>query len=285
MSKREDAHYLKTLARVHKSEIHHWAEIPLVVMDQDSALALRAMDKAGEVLEQLLHHKNKAPMMQAFHSLDIIPLKEFMFLNKTVAVNNPVDVGAMEFNYYHVSNISSETMLIQYPTMHDGMSIVEVRPQLDKPEYPGINFRSIFDGKTIDYTESHDTQKQKVKHFLSAMMITVLTFFDEIDKAGLYAVEAKHTGKHRKHNAKRPWQRKDQSTIQFLNQMPQAHNAEAQGGHHQSPRYHRRRATTRKLTHPRFKNHPKYGQEIAVKASWVGNKEETVNGITYKVLE
>jgi len=282
MSKREDALYLKTLAQAHKKDIHHWASIPLVIMETDSKIANKAMDVASNVLQRIINQEKPDEMHELLDVLDEIPIKEFMIINKTVPVNNPIKTGVMEYNYYHVSKISHDAILIRYPTLFDGISVLEVQPNPTDIS-PGINFRSEYEGSIIDFSEGNE--HKKIRYFMSAMFLTVLAFFDEVNKAGLYAVETRDTNKHRKHNAKKPWQRKDQSTIVFLNQMPQAKTSGHQGGTHQSPRYHRRRATERKLTHPRYKNHPKYGQTIPVKASWVGSKEATVNGITYKVLE
>ena len=50
-------------------------------------------------------------------------------------------------------------------------------------------------------------------------------------------------------------------------------------------RGHDRRAHTRILKHPRYKNHPKYGQKIRVKSAWIGPKEWVVEGKIYTLHE
>ena len=277
--KREDATFLKALTKTHKKYVQHWAEIPLVVMEKDSEISKKATDVAHDVYEIIANKNNyediEDTVNATFDKMFDMPVKEFMFINKTVLIDDPDTYGTMQYNYMKVICKDNRIKLF-YPTLYDGTSIVEIN--LDADNSPNITF----------FNQNEDTgvikkeKKVDVRRFLAASIITVLAFFKEIEIAGLFSVEAKGIS-HRKHNAKKPWQRSDLVSIRFLNKMPTEHK-ESQGGTHQSPRYHFRRGTKRKLTHPRYKNHPKYGKEIDVKASWVGEREATVNNVTYKVL-
>lgn len=64
---------------------------------------------------------------------------------------------------------------------------------------------------------------------------------------------------------------------------PPAHvvNQEADGEAKRSVRGHARKAHWRRLTHPKFKNHPKFGQRVRVRATWVGPTEWADQGKIY----
>ena len=114
----------------------------------------------------------------------------------------------------------------------------------------------------------------------------ILAYFKFVQSTDLYMVERSKPTTIRDLRAakKKPWTRKDLPSIVYLNQMP-SEKKESQGGTHASPKAHQRRGHWRKLEHERFKNHPKFGQKIRVKPSWVGNKEEIVNGTIYRLKE
>jgi len=279
--KREDAMFLKELNKTHKKHIQNWSAIPLIIMEKDSEISKKATDIAREVYSIIANNKRDTKersdkVNSTFDKMFDMPIKEFMFLNKVVKINDPETYGTMKYNYMKLS-CYDKGIKLYYPTLHDGTSIV----QIDTDNEEGTPIISFFTKNEVT-GNTEEENKSEIRQFLSATIITVLAFFKEIELAGLFSVEAKGIS-HRKHNAKKPWQRSDLVSIRFLNKMPTEHK-EHQGGTHQSPRYHFRRGTKRKLTHPRYKNHPKYGQEINVKSSWVGAKEATVNNITYKVL-
>lgn len=90
---------------------------------------------------------------------------------------------------------------------------------------------------------------------------------------------------HMEHDSK-PYMRGDLTSVRFLNSLPSPNKpSEHKGGTHRSPVAHKRRAHTRVLKHPKYKNHPKYMKPKLIPAYWVGDKTSVVGGVLYKVLQ
>jgi len=276
LSKREDAGYLKKLSKVYKSMMIEWAKEPLVIVDSSSDMCVKSHDLAEEIMVGLVTKGVNDNIESVLAALPYIPLNSFLFLDKIIPVKNPEKTGVMPYNYFYVTNVSEATIRIEYPSMYDGCSILNI-------DYSNDVAMLRFYHDNIEYTKSRDTQHINTMRFMVAMMVTVLAFFKTLYESDLYAVETKGV-QHRKTHDKKPWARSDLVTVQFLNKLPSVNNREHKGGTHSSPRYHQRRGTWRKMTNLRFKNHPKYGDKIWVKPYWVGSKEATVNGVTYKVM-
>ena len=272
MAKREDSGYIKTLSRANK-EVLTWAKVPLIVQEKGNNIAEAARNKAAQALDIVQNGGKLSDYM--LPDCEIFPVNEFVFMDKTINVNDPKSRGVVPHNYFHVlyDPLDSASITLTYATVNKGIYRIEVVAGADDLE--------IYENDT---KLTHDTSERStaIRLFLVSLIIGLISFFIEIEKSGLYAVETK--GKqHRKVHEKKPWQRSDLVTIQYLNAMPKP-ASEPKGGTHASPRYHQRRATKRKLTNKRYKNHPKYGGYIHVKSAWVGKKEAEVDGITYKVL-
>lgn len=56
-------------------------------------------------------------------------------------------------------------------------------------------------------------------------------------------------------------------------------------GSHKTHRGHNRRGHWRRLTNPRFSNHPKYGSKVWVRPTWVGPTEWTVGNTIYTLKD
>lgn len=67
----------------------------------------------------------------------------------------------------------------------------------------------------------------------------------------------------------------------YLATLPSEHHEST--GEGAPKRGHERRGHWRKLTHPRFRHHPKYGQKIRVRPCWVGPYEVDYQGARYVV--
>jgi len=254
-------------------------------MNPSSQLCKDAHDHAEFVMISIMENKHQYLMDELATHITDIPLQDFMFLNQMVEINKESLPDFGEYNYYNVTVKmvdDSPQLSVIYPTMADGYSAVAIKCKGDANILKFLTYNTIKGSPVADITESKDKYDVRVKQFMMAMLLSTLSLFKYLAESDLHAVQS--TGiQRRKHNARKPWQRTDLSSVQFLNRMP-CEAEEHQGGTHQSPRYHKRRATKRRLTHNRFKNHPQYGKTIDVKASWVGKREEVINGTTYKVL-
>lgn len=123
------------------------------------------------------------------------------------------------------------------------------------------------------------------KGHLYRQVIKLVSKLHDIQQGDFYPIVKQKKSKHGKLHQPKSWKRDDLSTIVYLNALPEEKEKSApKGGHHSSPRRHQRRGHERKLTHEKYKNHPKYGQKIWVKPAWVGKTETVCNGVTYKVL-
>jgi len=102
----------------------------------------------------------------------------------------------------------------------------------------------------------------------------------------LVSKKTKKTKQHIKH-VSHGYNREDLVSIIFLNRpkSTQIKNPN-KGGHHASPRPHKRRGTKYTLKALRYKNHPKYliNKAMFRRPAWIGPKEEIVNGITYTLI-
>lgn len=128
----------------------------------------------------------------------------------------------------------------------------------------------------------------------------LMRFFKYIETSTLYPVKIEGTKKKtfkrgmrtssKKKNKNVLYKRNDLPVIHYLNSLPTKSSPPKQKNQksgHASPKPHQRRKTYRTLTHPRFKNHPKYMVEnaIPVKGSFVGPREAVISGNEYMVLE
>lgn len=160
---------------------------------------------------------------------------------------------------------------------------------IDKPVFIMVSkFNNNGETKNIVYEKNKKNGKEvSSKYAPYFMLLTIYELILYIENSNLYPVEVKGTqNRHRPNIAhdKKPWQRSDLVSIQFLNKLPTSERQPSKGGHHVSPRYHQRRGHTHTMRNEIFKNHPDYMKPIYRKPVWVGEKETIINGTTYKVL-
>lgn len=125
----------------------------------------------------------------------------------------------------------------------------------------------------------------------SSAVATILSFIEYQDSLGLYPVKVERDIKPRKGMGSREQLERHQGPhVIYLDRLPSPRSdsgskthSDASGGH---VRPHERRAHTKTLRHPRYKDHPLYMVEnaIRVKPSWVGDKTAIVQGNIYTVL-
>lgn len=140
--------------------------------------------------------------------------------------------------------------------------------------------------------QNHETMHEVMRSFIGQ----VLALSDWLNEFDSYPVivqpkpEKKKKGqKLIRTDKKRPWNRKDLRRVVFLNRLPEEISPtgrykypEGKGAPHKP---HQRRAHTKTLKHPRYRNHPKYlvKDGIKVKPAWIGPKTRDYEGNTYTV--
>ena len=127
--------------------------------------------------------------------------------------------------------------------------------------------------------------------YVSSALATILSFLEYQDGLGYYPVKVERDKKPRKGLGSREQLERHQGPhVIYLDRLPSQRSdsgskthSDASGGH---VRPHERRGHTKTLRHPRYKDHPLYMVEnaIRVKPSWVGDKTAIVNGNIYTVL-
>lgn len=126
---------------------------------------------------------------------------------------------------------------------------------------------------------------------ISSALATILLFIEFQDSLGLYPVKVEREKKPRKGlGVREQLERHQGAHLIYLDRLPSQPNAASHNGsfkptgNHVRP--HERRGHTKTLKHPRYKDHPLYMVEnaIRVKPSWVGDKSAIVNGNVYTVL-
>ena len=283
MAKRADAHFLKTVAKLGKygkNIVKKLAATPLIILNEDTEIG-RTARVNGEVIAYDIKNFNL--------ELPEIPVSPF-----TVMLQEKEDEYGDEAIHFliQMKNIDDEEIKTLFEVSVLNIHLLSVRYRIYVNRAGNIHSEiwNMKNGKPINSLrtdEVYNLSGDKV-HFdvIEKMSLGILgrliAFFQEIEESDLHAVESKGIT-HKTHMARKPWQRTDLSTIVFLNQLPRD-KKEHQGGTHQSPVYHQRRASKRRLMHEKYKDNPNYGKTINVKSCWVGERETKVNGVTYTVL-
>ena len=81
----------------------------------------------------------------------------------------------------------------------------------------------------------------------------------------------------------RPWAAATGPRVLLLDKMPATQTPGT--GTHASPKPHRRRGHWKTLSHPRFRHHPKFGEKIYVKPSFVGPRQASYEGNIYRLVQ
>jgi len=284
MSKREDAGYIKIISKV-LPIVLDWAFVPLFVLDKDTHIA-----KQAEVERARIEVTDKAFSELMDDACLYKPSQDFLFMDKTIVLNEHI---TLKYNYFYVSfreeNGMPKFVNILYPTQRDKLMWFGIMRE-ENGQYSSRlmqaqgtrnekwNASEVENGK-FDYKGD---KEERIQRFMTAILVKMATTLRALGHSDLYPIERKGI-QHRKIHAKKPWTRSDLPTIIFLNKLPTEY-IEPQGGHHNSPHPHTRRGAWRRLDNERFKNHPKYRDKIWIKPTWVGEKETTIQNITYKVL-
>ena len=282
--KRQDHVILKKLSKSKIiKNVSEFAELPLVLIKNDTSIDKKIKDEYSR-LEKKYEFEgmniNDLPLTEMYENIRIFNFGEFLFLNKL-----DINIKNNDFRY---SKVKTSNNIIEFANYFiDNVLTLKLNTTSGKIS---LKYRSR-NKKTIDLLHIKDKQTIKIRDnlikssFKEIILIGVL--FKVCNESDLYAVSKKvvKNKQHKKHKAKKPWEREDLISIVFLNRLPVSSIAtESKGGHHASPHYHHRRGTWVHLTHEIYKNHPKFGDKIYRKGSWVGEKSKIVNGTTYTVL-
>lgn len=286
MKRREDWKLLKELSK-HYENTSQLALRPLIVLEDNTVLNDNVKKRIGAEGSVKDHLEASGPSNWIDFYDNNFFNDDFLFLDKSIPVNNSNNESVLPYNFvrFNKRHYEGKTLLLmdfytlygdRYTTIcNTDSNLIRVFKHQNK----NVNHFD-FDESNIIETNGEEFQ------FLVIFMIKVFVFFHCLSESDLYPVEKTNqpTKKIKPHVAKKkPWMREDLVSIVFLNQLPRG-QSESKGGHHASPRYHHRRGTWVHLSNERYKNHPKYGDKIYRKASWVGKREAIVNGTTYKVL-
>jgi hypothetical protein len=128
------------------------------------------------------------------------------------------------------------------------------------------------------------------------MIVVVALLFDA---AGKHAAEVKPANPRKQKPSlltKKPWLSESKQHYIYLDgALPtladgsggnSSESAKGSGhGQGHSKRGHYRRATWRRLSHPRFRNHPNFGGRIRVRSTWVGPTSSEVEGKIYTLRQ
>lgn len=287
MPRRADADYIKQLSKS-TPIVKSWVEYPLLILDKDTHVSDRAMEirdglsKTDKVFNKLIDD-----------AIEYSPAPTFVFLDRSITIEAKARSG-MPHNYYsvQVSNTGSISSInLLYPTTHDKLIwFIVYRNKGEKNYHARVlqaqgtegEMWSVEDVDAGKYDYKGDLDEKKITQFMAAILIQTASTLRALGTGDKYAVETRGI-QHRKVHKKKPWTRSDLATIIYLNKLPSEHT-ESKGGHHRSPEPHPRSGTWRRMDNERFRNHPKFGDHIWVKPSWVGKKETTVRSITYKLL-
>ncbi len=155
--------------------------------------------------------------------------------------------------------------------------------------YMGFLKGKVLTGKESEYMNlleiSLEETKQAIMNDLRAEISLVDHCLHEAEEKSLHLVRV--TKQTHTSNGKRiPKAARDYSPQFHYVYMDCPHPPESESTGEGTPkRGHHRRAYWRKLSHPKFKNHPKFGQKIRVKACWVGPVEWADSGKIYTLHE
>lgn len=262
---RQDASYIKWLARISKKMAETLTALPLVLIqpkDREN-LTEYSKSKMGDHIVLSVEFFDE--------TVARLPVSKFLVLDTGVDVN--VQNGQLfNHNYFCVDYSEEENNLsLMFYTKGNELGVLTLIKSDDD-----IQIKCMLVTSTI--TEANEDQTK----FMVTLYAEIGLFLKMVEEGDRYPISGKGV-QHRKAHAKKPWTRKDLVTIQYLNALPAEHKPH-KGGTHASPCYHQRRGSWRPLTHKRYRNHPKYGEKIYVKPYWAGDKSRTVNGVTYTVL-
>lgn len=283
MVKREDWELIKKFSKNNRNFAKIYSELPLVIIDKTLN---------NEINKQIIIDANNQPNVSQF---------DYIYTNMHNVLLDNFVCKCIDFNgrviYFKLQvrsdNEGSKSITIQSNEEHQHGMIAGLQVFFNKMNDQVITHeQSFYLVPSIKGAEYYSFDKESVAdanaEFLIAVISHTVAFFKAISESDLYPVEKRGTqNRHRPHikHDKKPWARGDLSSIVFLNKLPTVQEqSESKGGHHASPRFHHRRGTWVHLKNERYKNHPKFGDKIYRKASWVGERETIINGTTYKVL-
>lgn len=254
------------------------------------------------------------PYIDLIELIEILPFNRFMWMNEITSILHvltwakPQDILLIE-DWYIPSKVDKS--IINAQAYIDAHTLVK---SLGVPKLVAQNhkFQEVSKGGDIAVSLFYDmwTDRKEVdqENFYRTMMnggskdilagatndlkaelFVLYNFFKDAEERGDHLVRVtdenrsvraneKRNQKGHKYSATHHYIYLDKPTIPY---EPNNKVAEKTG---RTLRGHHRKAYWKRLTHPRFKNHPKYGQRIRVKSCWVGPEEWADDGKIYTVV-
>lgn len=154
---------------------------------------------------------------------------------------------------------------------------LSARPDPDRPD-KGLLL-------TLDGYDGEDEDRVVFELMNNVHLAVSYTYW--MQEQDCYPVEVRGKASSPKYGekSKKPWTREDLPRTVFLNRMPGEYNHSTSTGTGGHKRGHIRRGHWRRIEHPRFKNHPKFGSRIRVRPAWIGPENVEYKGHTYKLLK
>lgn len=202
------------------------------------------------------------------------------------------DPDELDFSSYVYCRLSFVENLIQIDTYQVGNTNIGFHCQVDI-ETVEENIKAWIDKNSPLRLSGEEEYKEMSQHTLTHMSILFRWINKNVNEDKYMVSDHVPNPKpnekgHRPHieHDNKPYMRGDLTSVRFLNALPSPNKpSEHKGGTHRSPVAHKRRAHTRILKHPKFKNHPEYMKPKLIPAYWVGDKTSVVGGVMYKVLQ
>lgn len=152
-----------------------------------------------------------------------------------------------------------------------------------KLESPKSSYMQLMDKGSAD--EKH---VKLVKNDLVIELAILLVMFQQADEKGQNLVritEQQPSNRKKRAASNSPSRYRPSHHFVYMDSphVQSTRNKDGEITHHK--RGHHKRAHWRKMTHPRYKNHPKFGKRIRIPACWVGPKEWVDDGKIYTVMD
>ena len=274
---RQDSKIIQQLYKVFKKEIvNEMQSLPFFYISRDIEKEFTSDDLNDEG-----YRKPKSEYVVQYKDLDIIeqilPFKEFIVMDPDFDYLYVKYLNKNEWNFVYVFSqdniylIVKTELTLQYVSennyMHDAnselISINNNTNEIIKPKLPQEDIKDIVKSVLINFNAA-------------------LSFFKWAENKYAVKVESKNTLK--KFNKNKPWKRRDLPHYIFINTYNETVRGEYEKGENRLETGHSRRAHWRKLTHPRYKNHPNYGGRIRIRDCWVGPLTWSNNNKIYTAI-
>jgi len=289
MKHRGDHRFLKSISKKYGIEAaNHIASIPLISIDQDDceSVGIRIEENYIEINEEELGPQKAEKRMKDW--LQSIPIALYRFDSDYFILRVYKDdkiKGAILMDSFFDNEESPDDFdyIISVGIVAGKNPELFVNPMFETDDDEGAHKR------VVRHIEESQKNREVIIAAFQSRCYWIAMLSKWIEDNGVYPVSEKNTGvKPKTIHKKRPWLRQDLVSIRFLNRFPTTKESrEHQGGTHRSPIKHFRRGHTRTLRAEKYRNHPLFMVEnaIRVRESWAGSEEAVINGVEYRLIK